>query len=78
MATTFHTEENIDDLSMGEGTSYPLACGVKMLADGVINQTGVHAPESGIISPDLFFAYLSKELPGYISIKPEISKAVIS
>jgi saccharopine dehydrogenase-like NADP-dependent oxidoreductase len=78
VATTFHTEENIDDLSMGEGTSYPLACGVKMLADGVINQTGVHAPESGIISPDLFFAYLSKELPGDISIKPEISKAVIS
>ena len=78
VATTFHTEENIDDLSMGEGTSYPLACGVKMLADGVINQTGVHAPESGIISPDLFFAYLSKELPGDIYINPEISKAVIS
>ena len=78
VATTFHTEENIDDLSMGEGTSYPLACGVKMLADGVINQTGVHAPESGIISPDLFFDYLSKELPGDISIKPEISKVVIS
>ena len=78
VATTFHTEENIDDLSMGEGTSYPLACGVKMLADGVINQTGVHAPESGIISPDLFFDYLSKELPGDISIKPEISKAIIS
>ena len=78
VATTFHTEENIDDLSMGEGTSYPLACGVKMLADGVINQTGGHAPESGIISPDLFFDYLSKELPGDISIKPEISKAVIS
>ena len=78
VATTFHTEENIDDLSMGEGTSYPLACGVKMLADGVINQTGVHAPESGIISPDLFFDYLSKELPGDISIKPEISKTVIS
>ena len=78
VATTFHTEESIDDLSMGEGTSYPLACGVKMLADGVINQTGVHAPESGIISPDLFFDYLSKELPGDISIKPEISKAVIS
>ena len=78
VATTFHTEENIDDLSMGEGTSYPLACGVKMLADGVINQAGVHAPESGIISPDLFFDYLSKELPGDISIKPEISKAVIS
>jgi saccharopine dehydrogenase-like NADP-dependent oxidoreductase len=78
VATTFHTEENIDDLSMGEGTSYPLACGVKMLADGVINQTGVHAPESGIINPDLFFDYLSKELPGDISIKPEISKAEIS
>ena len=78
VATTFHTEENIDDLSMGEGTSYPLACGVKMLADGVINQTGVHAPESGIINPDLFFDYLSKELPGDISIKPEISKAAIS
>ena len=78
VATTFHTKKNIDDLSMGEGTSYPLACGVKMLADGVINQTGVHAPESGIISPDLFFDYLSKELPGDISIKPEISKAVIS
>jgi saccharopine dehydrogenase-like NADP-dependent oxidoreductase len=78
VATTFHTEENIDDLSMGEGTSYPLACGVKMLADGVINQTGVHAPESGIINPDLFFDYLSKELPSDISIKPEISKAAIS
>ena len=78
VASTFQTEENIDDLSMGEGTSYPLACGVKMLADGVINQTGVHAPESGIINPDLFFDYLSKELSGNISIKPEISKAAIS
>ena len=31
------------DLSMGEAT-FPLACGVKMLIDGLIDSSGVHAP----------------------------------
>ena len=53
---------DIMDLSMGEATSFPLACGVKMLIDGLIDSSGVHAPESGIIDPGLFMNYLSREI----------------
>ena len=78
VAATFHTEASVDDLSMGEATAYPLSCGVKMILDGLIQDTGVHAPESGIIDPELFFSYLSKEIDGSESIIPLITSKSIS
>ena len=78
VAATFHTEDSVDDLSMGEATAYPLSCGVKMILDGLVLDTGVHAPESGIIDPELFFSYLSKEIDGSESIIPLITTKSIS
>ena len=60
VAATFHTEASVDDLSMGEATAYPLSCGVKMILDGLVLDTGVHAPESGIIDPELFLAIFQR------------------
>ena len=39
---------------MGEITGIPLACGIKMLAEGKINEAGVLAPEAGHIDPHDF------------------------
>ena len=78
VAATFHTEASVDDLSMGEATAYPLSCGVKMILDGLVLDTGVHAPESGIIDPELFFSYLSKEIDGSESIIPLITTKSLS
>ena len=79
VAATFYTEASVDELSMGEATAYPLACGVKMILDGLIKDTGVHAPESGIIDPEHFFSYLSKEIDDEVEpIVPLITKKNIS
>ena len=58
---------------MGEATSLPLACGVKMFLDGVISQRGIHAPESGIIDPKIFLDYFAKEIGNGIELSPLIS-----
>ena len=68
---------DIMDLSMGEATSFPLACGVKMLIDGLIDSSGVHAPESGIIDPGLFMNYLSKEISNGVKLFPVITRSEI-
>ena len=79
VAATFYTEASVDELSMGEATAYPLACGVKMILDGLIKDTGVHAPESGIIDPEHFFSYLSKEIDDEVEpIVPLITRKNIS
>ena len=61
------------NLSMGEATSLPLACGVKMFLDGVISQRGIHAPESGIIDPKIFLNYFAKEIGDGIELSPLIT-----
>ena len=66
-------DDSIQNLSMGEATSLPLACGVKMFLDGVISQRGIHAPESGIIDPKIFLDYLAKEIGNGIELSPLIS-----
>ena len=40
--------------------------------------TGVHAPESGIIEPELFFNYLSKEINNGVPIDLPITTKNIS
>jgi len=52
--TMFNSSELI---SMGEATGIPLACGLKLLADGKILKKGVFAPE-GAINPNDFFKEL--------------------
>jgi saccharopine dehydrogenase-like NADP-dependent oxidoreductase len=66
-------DDSIQNLSMGEATSLPLACGVKMFLDGVITQKGIHAPESGIIDPKIFIDYLAKEINKGAKLKPLIT-----
>ena len=66
-------DDSIQDLSMGEATSLPLACGVKMFLDGVITQRGIHAPESGIIEPKKFLDYFAKEIGSGIQLSPLIT-----
>ena len=66
-------DDSIQNLSMGEATSLPLACGVKMFLDGVITQKGIHAPESGIIDPKIFIDYLAKEINNGVKLKPLIT-----
>ena len=66
-------DDSIQNLSMGEATSLPLACGVKMFLDGLITQRGIHAPESGIIDPKIFIDYLAKEINNVVKFKPLIT-----
>ena len=62
-----HTEdpdmnEKIKNIGMGEITGIPLACGIKMLAEGRINQAGVLAPEAGHIEPNSFISEVFEEI----------------
>lgn len=66
-------DDSIQNLSMGEATSLPLACGVKMFLDGVISQRGIHAPESGIIDPKIFLNYFAREIGDGIELSPLIT-----
>ena len=66
-------DDSIQNLSMGEATSLPLACGVKMFLDGVITQRGIHAPESGIIDPKIFLDYFAKEIGDGVKLSPIIA-----
>ena len=49
---------NGNEISMGEATGIPLACGLKLLVDGKISKKGVFAPE-GAIDPNDFFKELN-------------------
>ena len=66
-------DDSIQNLSMGEATSLPLACGVKMFLDGVISQRGIHAPESGIIDPKIFLDYFAKEIGDGVKLSPLVT-----
>ena len=54
--------EQIKNIGMGEITGIPLACGIKMLAEGRIVQTGVLAPEAGHIEPHGFITDVFEEI----------------
>ena len=65
---------DINSFSMGEATSLPLVTGVRMFIDGKINKYGVHAPESPIIDPKLFFYYFKKEAGDNVAINTVITR----
>ena len=50
------------EVGMGAATGVPLACGVKFLAEGRINESGVFSPEAGIIDPSEFLEEVFKQL----------------
>jgi saccharopine dehydrogenase-like NADP-dependent oxidoreductase len=54
--------EKIKNIGMGEITGIPLACGIKMLAEGCINEVGVLAPEAGHIEPSGFISNVFEEI----------------
>ena len=58
MGVTF--EESIQNLSMGKATSLPLAFGVKIFLDGIID-------------PKIFLDYFAKEIGDGIELSPLIS-----
>ena len=65
---------DINDFSMGEATSLPLATGVRMFIDGKIKKYGVHTPESPIIDPKIFFNYFKKGMGGNNELNTIITK----
>ena len=54
--------EKIKNIGMGEITGIPLACGIKMLAEGHIKEVGVLAPEAGHIEPNGFISNVFEEI----------------
>ena len=60
--------EQIKNIGMGEITGIPLACGIKMLAEGRINQAGVLAPEAGHIEPHGFITDVFEEISSVLGL----------
>ena len=60
--------EKIKNIGMGEITGIPLACGIKMLAEGRMNQAGVLAPEAGHIEPHGFIADVFEEMSSILGL----------
>jgi saccharopine dehydrogenase-like NADP-dependent oxidoreductase len=56
------------DIGMGEITGIPLACGIKMLAEGKINEAGVLAPEAGHIDPHDFISDVLDEISKFLNL----------
>ena len=54
--------QQIKNIGMGEITGIPLACGIKLLAEGLINQCGVLAPEACHIEPNKFISDVFQEI----------------
>ena len=50
---------------------------IHWLIDGLIDSSGVHAPESGIIDPELFMNYLSREIDNEGKLFPVITRSEI-
>ena len=50
------------EVGMGAATGVPLACGVKFLSEGRINESGVFSPEAGIIDPSEFLEEVFEQL----------------
>ena len=57
-----------DRIGMGEITGIPLACGIKMLAEGKINEAGVLAPEAGHIDPHDFISDVLDEISKFLDL----------
>ena len=63
--------EKIKNIGMGEITGIPLACGIKMLAEGCINEVGVLAPEAGHIEPNRFISNVFEEISKTLGLQSD-------
>ena len=61
-------DDSFDRIGMGEITGIPLACGIKMLAEGKINEAGVLAPEAGHIDPHDFISDVLDEISKFLEL----------
>jgi saccharopine dehydrogenase-like NADP-dependent oxidoreductase len=61
-------DDSFDRIGMGEITGIPLACGIKMLAEGKINEAGVLAPEAGHIDPHDFISDVLDEISKFLDL----------
>ncbi|MDA8672374.1 hypothetical protein N9M46_04900, partial [Gammaproteobacteria bacterium] len=61
-------DDSFDRIGMGEITGIPLACGIKMLAEGKINEAGVLAPEAGHINPYDFIFDVFDEISKFLDL----------
>lgn len=59
-------DDSFDRIGMGEITGIPLACGIKMLAEGKITEAGVLAPEAGHINPYDFISDVFDEISKFL------------
>ena len=50
------------EVGMGAATGVPLACGVKFMSEGRINESGVFSPEAGLIDPKEFLGEVFEQL----------------
>lgn len=62
------------EVGMGAATGVPLACGVKFLAEGRIDASGVFSPEAGVIDPKEFLAEVFGQL-GNLGKVPSVELA---
>jgi hypothetical protein len=60
--------DSFDRIGMGEITAIPLACEIKMLAVGKINEAGVLAPEAGHINPYDFISDVFGEISKFLDL----------
>ena len=61
-------DDSLDRIGRGEITGIPLACGIKMLAEGKINEAGVLAPEAGHIDPHDFISDVLDEISKFLNL----------
>lgn len=62
------------EVGMGAATGVPLACGVKFMSEGRINESGVFSPEAGLIDPKEFLEEVFEQLENLGKVPSSILK----
>ena len=62
------------EVGMGSATGVPLACGVKFMSEGRINESGVFSPEAGLIDPKEFLEEVFEQLKNLGKVPSSVLK----
>ena len=62
------------EVGMGAATGVPLACGVKFMSEGRINESGVFSPEAGLIDPKEFLEEVFAQLKNLGKVPSSVLK----
>ena len=62
------------EVGMGSATGVPLACGVKFMSEGRINESGVFSPEAGLIDPKEFLEEVFAQLKNLGKVPSSVLK----